>query len=58
MIEDLKTLLWFLRRLSFYATMVVLIVKKFLKNRDREKKVLKAFNQFPNVETQKKNFLF
>jgi len=36
MIEDLKTLLWFLRRPSFYATMVALIIRKFLKNKDRE----------------------
>ena len=36
MIEDIKTLLWFLKRPKFYFTMLSLIYRKFLVNRDND----------------------
>jgi len=34
MFEDIKTLLWFIKRPKFYATMISLILRKFLPNKD------------------------
>ena len=35
MLEDIKTLLWFLKKPTFYATMISLIYRKFfLPNKD------------------------
>ena len=34
MFEDIKTLLWFLKRPKFYATMIFLVLRKFLPDRD------------------------
>ena len=34
MFEDIKTLFWFLKRPNFYATMISLVLKKFLPNKD------------------------
>ena len=34
MFEDIKTLIWFIKRPKFYATMIFLVLRKFLPNKD------------------------